>query len=225
MVIPGYLDGFTPEVDPSTVFDASGWLDEAAFWPAFLLAAGGARDAPAAFDADLADVDAMLDELQRLDRWPAFALSVGDRHTIHLIWRNFDEDMGLDYVLIGAGDESSIVLAALEGSFVGPAWSWRELLDLAEQPGTHRSAAERLLLLLPATGDADLPSTAVEVVADAVTAVGGIRNQVKVARQLLAASSRFWGAPPWHRRDGVSVCLGEYSVRGDREIAVALGLH
>ncbi len=167
----------------------------------------------------------MLDELQRLDQWPGFALSVGDRHTIHLIWRNFDEDMGLDYVLIGAGYESSIVVAALEGSFIGPAWSWPELLDLAEQPDRHRSASERLLLLLPAMGDADLPSTAVEVVAGAVTAVGGSRNQVEVARQLLAATSRFWGAPQWQRGDGVSVCLGEYSVRGSLRIAVALGLH
>ncbi len=214
-----------PEVDPGTIFDASGWLDDATFWPAHLLAAGGARDAPASFDVDLADVDAVLDELQRMDRWPAFAVSVGDRNNINLIWRNFDEDMGIDYVLTGEGFESSLVVAALEGGFVGPAWSWRELLDLAEQPDTRRSTAERLLILLPALGDADLPSTAVDVVADAVTAVGGSRNQIDIARQLLAASGRYWGATHWFRRNGVSVCLGEHSLRGDPRIAVALGLH
>ena len=225
VIIPGYMDGSTPEVHPATVFDASGWLEDATFWPAHLLAAAGARDAPASFDVDLADVDAMLDELQRMDRWPAFGVSVGDQNNIYLIWRNFDEDIGIDYVLAGEGFESSVVVAALEGHFVGPAWSWRELLDLAEQPDTRRSTAERLLILLPALGDADLPAAALDVVADAITAVGGSRNQIEIARQLLSASSRFWGAPLWLRRDGVSVCLGRHSLRGDPRIAVALGLH
>jgi hypothetical protein len=224
MIIPGYLDGFIPDVDPSTVVDATGWLDDPTFWPAHLLTVGGAKDAPGAFDVDLADLDAMLDELQRPDRWPAFTLSVGDRHEIHLIWRNFDGDAGADYLITRPGSDTSIVVAALEGHFIGPAWSWRELLTIAGRPDPRRSVAERLLILLPAMGDTDLPPAAVTLVAAAVTAVGGSRNQVEVARQLLAAGGRFWGATPWHHRDGISICLGGHSRRGDRRIAEALGL-
>ncbi|WP_164842667.1 hypothetical protein [Actinoplanes solisilvae] len=47
---------------------------------------------------------------------------------------------------------------------------------VAAQTDSERTQAERLLLLLPAVGDADLPLDAEESVATAFTEVGGRRE-------------------------------------------------
>ena len=58
--------------------------------------------------------------------------------------------------------------------------------------------AAGVLLLLPAVGDADLPHDAEELVAAAVTAVGGEwRYRREVAGGPMTASRRFWDAPAW----------------------------
>lgn len=63
VIIPGYLDGYQPAVDPATLLDATAWLDQPAVSPALLRALGGARTAIDAFDVDPAEIDAPLDQL------------------------------------------------------------------------------------------------------------------------------------------------------------------
>ncbi|BCJ67617.1 hypothetical protein GCM10009779_68590 [Polymorphospora rubra] len=70
VTLPGYLDGYQPPVDASVLVDATAWLDDPVFWPALLWSVGGSPTAVEGFDVDPADVDAMLSEMHRPDRWP-----------------------------------------------------------------------------------------------------------------------------------------------------------
>ncbi|MEV0397142.1 hypothetical protein [Polymorphospora rubra] len=213
VTLPGYLDGYQPPVDASVLVDATAWLDDPVFWPALLWSVGGSPTAVEGFDVDPADVDAMLSEMHRPDRWPVVSLHLGGGHLAHLVWRNFPDDSGWDYLITLPDADAPVPVAALEGHFRGPALSWRELVTVAGGAGSAPDAARRLLVLLPAMGDAHLPAQATEVVA-ALTALGCQRRQAEIADELLAASGRFWGAAEWGDWDGVPVCLGTHSDRG-----------
>ncbi|SBV24598.1 hypothetical protein GA0070620_0019 [Micromonospora krabiensis] len=228
-MLPGYLDGFRPAPDPSTLFDATAWLDKPAVWPALLWAVGGASTAVDAFDIDPADTDVMLTQLSMPDRWPVFTVDLASGHRIHLVWRNFDGDAGWDYMLAGDAFDGPVPLAMLEGHFRGPGLSWPELVVVADQGAATLDWAQRLLLVLPALGDIDLPAEAAEIVAGAITAVGAIRRRQDVAGELLAASRRFWGMQQWADRDGAPTCLGQHSFRGagasiEHRLAIAAAL-
>lgn len=204
MSLRRYLSDFHPPVDESVLTDASSWIADGPFWPAFLLSVGGSRTAAVAFDADPADLEAYVEKLHHPDCWPYVVLRLAFGYRLHGLFRNFEGDAGWDYLLQPAGADTVITLAALEGHFRGPAYSWPDLVLVANQPDPTRSAAERLLLLVPAMGDTNLPDDAEQVIAAAIDAVGGRqRYQRKVSRELLAASRRFWGArgpatPPDH---------------------------
>jgi hypothetical protein len=190
-----YLSEFEPSVDDSVLTDASSWVANDLFWPAFLFSVGGSETAAVAFAADPADVEAYVEELHHPDSWPFIVLPLASGHRLYVVFRNFEGDAGWDYLLQPAGTDTVVTLAALEGHFRGPAYSWRDLVLVANQRDSTRSAAERLLLLLPAMGDADLPVAAEQSIAAAFVAVGGHpRYQREVSRELLDASRRFWGA-------------------------------
>ncbi|MFG2047594.1 hypothetical protein ACGFIW_09210 [Micromonospora sp. NPDC048935] len=213
MPLLGYLDGFQPPVAASVLVDATPWLDDPLFWPAFLLAPGGSSTAAAAFDADPADVEDYVSALHQHDTWPVISLDLAQGHRMHVLFRNFDGDSGWDYLVQPVGSDTAITAAALEGGFQGPALSWAELVRTASRPDLGRSPTERLLLLLPAVGDSGIPPEAQDVVTSAVTAVGATHRPDDVARELLRASQRFWGGCSWGERDGVPVCLGVHSPR------------
>lgn len=209
-VLPGYLDDFEPPVDPAALVEATAWLDEPWFWPAFLATVGTSPSALTAFERDPADVKRDSHVLRRTDAWPVVTLPLGHGHRLHLVWRNFDGEAGVDYLLAPRATDASFELATLEGHFRGPAFSWPEVLSLAASG--PRRPAERLLLLLPAYGDAATPETAVEVVAAALTDVGAVRDQPRMAADLLGRH-HFWGAPAWVEDDGLSICRNGSSIR------------
>lgn len=173
MSLQRYLSGFRPPVDASVLTEAALWLDDRLFWPAFLYSIGGSPTAPIAFDVDPADVEEYTEGLHDPDSWPFLTVQLARGHCLYILFRNFDGDSGWDYLLQPAGSDTVMTLAALEGCFQGPALSWPGLLVAAGQPDPARSRAERILLLLPALGDAGLPHDAEELVATAFTAVGG----------------------------------------------------
>ncbi|MBQ1028383.1 hypothetical protein [Micromonospora sp. C95] len=214
MSLRRYLSGFRPSVDESVLTEPALWLNDRLFWPAFLLSFGGSDIAAIAFDIDPAEVEEYAAELHDPNRWPFLILPLARGHRLYILFRNFEDDSGWDYLLQPADSDTVITLAALEGSFQGPGLSWPELLVTAGQPDPARTQAERLLLLLPAVGDADLPHDAKELVATAVVAVGGEqRYRRQVAGELLTASRRFWGAPAWTEQGDRHVCLGSHSPR------------
>jgi hypothetical protein len=208
-----YLSSFHPAVDESVLSLLGPELDDL-FWPAFLLTVGGSRTAATAFDVDPADVEEYAEELHHPDSWPFLTVQLAGEHRLHLLFRNFEGDSGWDYLLQPAGSDSVVTLAALEGGFQGPGLAWPELLVAAAQVDSARTPAERLLLLLPAVGDVDLPSDAEELVATAFTEIGGSREyRHTLAGELLAASRRFWGAPTWIQYEDFYVCPGSHSPR------------
>ncbi|MEU7756419.1 hypothetical protein AB0B57_13150 [Micromonospora sp. NPDC049101] len=213
MPLRGYLDGFQPPVAASVLVDATPWLDDPLFWPAFLLAPGGSTTAAAAFGTDPADVADYVSALHQHDTWPVISLDLARGHRLHILFRNFDGDSGWDYLVQPVGSDAAITAAALEGGFQGPALSWAELVRTASQPDSMRSPAERLLLLLPGVGDSGIPPEALDVVTSAVVAVGAKHRPDDVARELLRASHRFWGDCAWGERGDLPVCLGIHSPR------------
>ncbi|MDZ5443062.1 hypothetical protein U2F26_10010 [Micromonospora sp. 4G57] len=84
---------------------------------------------------------------------------------------------------------------------------------VARQSDPQHSDQERLLLLLPAMADANASSDAAEVVAAAVTAIGGSDLQDQVAVELLSANGRYWGVCAWTDSQGFRTCLGPHSNR------------
>jgi hypothetical protein len=124
MIIEGYLDGFEPPFEASPMIAAGAMITRPAFWPAFLHTVGGSQSAPLAFDIDLADVSALIDELLNPEAWPVFSMRLHRGHLLHIVMRNFSGDAGIDYVLAPAGGGQHIPLAAMEGHFRGPAASW-----------------------------------------------------------------------------------------------------
>lgn len=75
--------------------------------------------------------------------------------------RNLADDAGTIYVVSHAEWDRHRHLATVGGHQAGPGLSWRELVQIAGTPdldaaGIHAPHA-RLLLVLPALGDGDLP--------------------------------------------------------------------
>lgn len=215
MLLAAHLDDFHPPVDPSPLVPATGWLaEDPACWPVFLYMMGGSTAAVDAFDVDAGELDAMLATMERLDQWPVFTVDLGAGNRVHLVLRNFDGDLGLDYLLTGSWLDGYIRLASIEGSFFGPAFTWPEIIAASQRPDEDLSPAERLLLLLPGMSDEAMPHDATEIVADAVTAVGGRRRQREIADGLLRMKNGFWGHTAWSESGGVPVDVGRYATRG-----------
>jgi hypothetical protein len=87
------------------------------FWPAFLRTIGGAASAPDGFDADLAGLDVLIDELCNPVRWPVFTLPLGNHTRLRIVMRNHPDDAGVDYLFDRGEDAPVLRLAALEGHF------------------------------------------------------------------------------------------------------------
>jgi hypothetical protein len=135
-------------------------------------------------------------------------------------------------------------LASVEGHFVGPGLSWAEAVAIASQgpelrsksgtsaggndvgaDGTVWDADVRLLLLLPAVGDTDVPDRAATTrIASALDAVGLAHKAAKsILDQII--DSPFWGETTWRALDDsdlrpelhastlLPTCDGQYSPR------------
>lgn len=210
--IPGYVEGFVPAVPDDILVDRTDLVGDPVFWALFLMSTGGADSAAEAFDVDPADISALYEDLGDQDRWPVFTVPVRGGHRVHLVWCNFPDDSGHDYLLSPSDDRPAVPLAHLSGNFRGPGLSWDELVATSQQPDPTLSAAARLLLLLPATGDIATPPTAHDLVAAALTAVGARRHQRAVATELLT-HRHYWPPADWHTTGGVSWCSGQYTYR------------
>jgi hypothetical protein len=90
--LPGYTDA--PLIDGCEV------LDDPLFWPVHLLqyTGGDPDELCAAFDVDEAEIWRSYRRLSDEHRWPAFSISLPSGHLFSLVYRNFKEDSGYDYV-------------------------------------------------------------------------------------------------------------------------------
>jgi hypothetical protein len=207
-MIIGYED------DP--LVDAASMLVDALFWPTYLVSCLSDRLDPAiaeaAFDVDERDLEAYYKRLADPNRWPVFRVGLSDGHEIDIVYRNLPGTHGVDFVLCRPGGEHPLELANLEGHYFGPGLSWPELVATAAFSGAPHGVVEpdaRLLLLLPAFGDADLPSGATARVTAALTSCGAGPAAGALAETLLAG----WRLR-WRQNDvGAVVCNGRHSRR------------
>jgi hypothetical protein len=157
--------------EEAPVFDASAWIDDELFWPAFLLQVGSARTALTAFDVDPADLDSYLDRFENPDRWPVFAVPIGTG-TMYLIVCNLPGDAGIVWVL----DEDAKSAAERDPAPpTGPGLPWSVL---------PREPAQ-LLIALQAAGDDIGAAEASDRVCEALRAVGATDQITELADDLL----------------------------------------
>src|SRR6266536_3345389 len=148
--LPGYTD------DP--LIDGCEALDDPLFWPVHLLqyTGGDPDELCAAFDIDEAEIWRSYRRLSDEHRWPAFSISLPSGHLLSLVYRNFKEDSGYDYHLHHPGWAKPVLLATVEGHYLGPGLCWDELLAVSRSgaiTGATLSAEGHMLLLLPIMAD------------------------------------------------------------------------
>ncbi|MEU8648051.1 hypothetical protein AB0C91_39870 [Streptomyces sp. NPDC048674] len=173
------------------------------FWPAYYVPTwDDFADEPELFGADGADVDAAVDALYGpVDPWPAYRLPLAGGHVLWIVHSNHPEDSGTDYVITHPAWSRSGRPASIEGHFSGPGLSWPELPAVAGSapPGAEGvlDPGTRLLLLLPAFGDADVPTEeAVRRIADALTGAG-MAAEAAPGAAVRFLDHPFWDGPTW----------------------------
>lgn len=94
---------------------------------------------------------------------PVFTVPVADGLSLHVLYENAEDEAGVHYLIHHPDWEHAEFLARDDGHWRGPGLSWTELVGAADNGlpgGTTTDPDTRLLLLLPALGDADLPADA-----------------------------------------------------------------
>ncbi|MFF0445703.1 hypothetical protein ACFYT4_04635 [Streptomyces sp. NPDC004609] len=205
--IPGYEGG--------PLVQGSAYLDDPLFWPVHLGTCLRGEDAQrAAFGADW---DAAMDVYRAVSaehEWPVFDVPLHSGHTIYVVYRNYEDERGVDYLIHHPAWPEAETLAVDDGHFMGPGMAWPELLSAARQAasGGVDAADARLLLLFPTLGDAHLPDDAAVALTAALTALTVIEEPAEVARMLLENQGQ-WAPAHWAPRDGVWINYGGHSYR------------
>ncbi|MEU6488583.1 hypothetical protein [Streptomyces sp. NPDC046887] len=232
--VPGY-DGAIPGHERSTPSRPGGipgydggplthhpeYLDEPLFWLGHLgsCAAHDPQAQELLFGADYEAAEAFHGRLWERADWPVFTVPLAAGHRLHIVYRTLEGDGGIDYLLHHPSWPEAELLASDDGHFSGPGLSWPELAEAAgsELPGGCTGDPDaRLLLLLPALGDHDIPEAAVARLAAALRARTGTQAPPEeVATALLAGQGRP-GPAVWTvygDGEGVRVNDGAYSRR------------
>ncbi|WP_329254289.1 hypothetical protein OG223_28095 [Streptomyces sp. NBC_01478] len=205
--IPGYEGG--------PLVEGGGHLDNPLFWPVHLGSCLRGEDAQrAAFGADWDAAMRLYNVLSAEKEWPTFSVPLRSGHTIHIVYRNYDGDRGVDYLIHHPTWPSAEILAVVDGHFMGPGLGWPELLSAASQQsakgvGDHDS---RLLLLFPALGDAQLPDDAAIALTTALRTLTWIEEPADVA-SLLLENQGHWAPAYWTSANGVRINDGSHSYR------------
>lgn len=205
--IPGYEDG--------PLVARSDYLDDPLFWPVHLGACLRGEDAQrAAFGADWDAATELYRGLSAVHEWPVFSVPLRSGHTIYVVYRNFDGDRGVDYLIHHPAWPAAETLAVVDGHFMGPGTAWPELLSVARQPAPEGlvDTDARLLLLFPTLGDAGLPDDAAVPLTAALAALTVIEEPVVVAGKLLE-NQGLWESAHWTSADGVWINDGGHSYR------------
>ncbi|GAA3181963.1 hypothetical protein [Nonomuraea roseoviolacea] len=202
--------------------ESSHLLSDPVFWAlhSCQIGADGLDDLEEAFGVDIVYAEELHGRVFDHDHWPVFTVPLRSTSNIHIVYRNLDGDMGLDYVLTHPGWPHDLHLATVDGNFIGPGLSWPELITIANRPPTSGretllDPASRLLILLPALGDADLPDTAVPTVAAALSELTTSPQPARIAETLLRPNNHaYWEPATWQQlSNGAMVCDEPHSRR------------
>ncbi|MCZ7423846.1 hypothetical protein O7605_30505 [Verrucosispora sp. WMMA2121] len=199
------------------LIDGASMLQDFLFWPTYLSATMAPHRDSLVTEAFAVDVAACFEYFDRLtdpDEWPVFRISLRDGYEIDLVYWNEPDDNSTEFVLRRSGQNSKLVLASVGGHEFRPGMSWPELVAAANLSGDPHGIVEphaRLLLLLPAFGDADLPADANGMVAAALRSCGAGVGAGELAAYMLRQPERW---PRWRSDvNGALVCDGRHSRR------------
>lgn len=131
-----------------------------------------------------------------------------------MISRNVPGAGNAEYILCRPGGQHPLELAVIGGHEFRPGLSWPELVAAATWSGASFGVVEpddRLLLLLAAFGDPDLPADATATLTDALTKCGAGSRAGDFAEWVLHGPDHW---PQWRQQtDGALVSIGRYSRR------------
>lgn len=225
MIISGYAKGFPDSVEVDRLlYDGSELVREREFWAAHFLSQS-MEDEDLLIDVWGIEPGALRGMQARLSdqsAWPVFQCSLGGEARLVVVYRNVEDDAGVDYLLVPGADRDCIRIATLEGEYEGPGISWLELLGVSRTPSNSFLQAEILLLFAPMLGDVEAAgSIGLDALAQAVQSCGGAGDAESVA-SAIAAENLQWEPAQWYTTDaGLRVCNAESSPRNP-ESPVAL---
>jgi hypothetical protein len=201
MDLGGYQNLFEgdPGLDVAALLTDGGHiLAKPGFWACYLrtLMIPDPEDRLAA--AWRADADDDLFDYIDPDRWEVLRVGLRDGAGLAVVFRNLDEDGGVDYLVLPGGGAEAIPIAAIDGHQTGPGLSWPELAGIAARQADPVRRAQALLLLAPAFGDAaaDNPE-AVALITGAMRTLGATGDVETAAAMLVSDEVDFWGHVAW----------------------------
>jgi hypothetical protein len=217
MELPGYDD-------EDLCYDGEALLRRPGYFAVHLLQAAdlGLDELTDVFGLDPDEVSSADAEIRSSEAWPVLQVPLRDGARIAVVWRNYEDDAGVDYLLLPAGGAKAITLAVLDGHQFGPGISWPELRAVAGRAADPVRAAQILVLLAPMMADAAAGEDAVADLAVALRAVGVTGDAEELARMLVEEHALF-EPEHWHAgEDGVTVCDGELSFRNPAQPRIAM---
>ncbi|MFF3918432.1 hypothetical protein ACFYZB_34115 [Streptomyces sp. NPDC001852] len=202
-------------------------LDEKLFWMGHLYSCCGSGEAGRLlFGPGYAWVDhrAYWQRLWQRADWPAFTVPLAAGHRLHVVYRTVPEEAGVDYLVTHPSWARAELLARDDRHFMGPGLSWPELVAAADNGlpgGTTTNPHTRLLLLLPAFGDAAAPHEAVDRLAAALSSRLSLQDVDSLAEAMLEKQG-LAGRVRWATtEDGGRTNDGRYSFRNpDNDFAL-----
>ncbi|GAX53928.1 hypothetical protein [Streptomyces olivochromogenes] len=218
--IPEYLDDCELVAGEDLAHDPAFWLAHV------LLMVGDPGEKPERYGVEASAYEEMVDRLGDPEQpWPVLRVPFDGGHTAHAVYANFEDMNNVDFFVRHPAWGRLGFLGDCGADEAGPGLSWAELTTLAAstQDGDEglSDASQRLLLLLPMLGDADMPSEAPAVVSRAL-AHCGIRADAadELAAALLPDQA---DGPRWivTGDSPIAVCSSPYS---PRQVPIALGI-
>ncbi|MDG4859056.1 hypothetical protein P8605_12975 [Streptomyces sp. T-3] len=205
--IPGY--------DGGPLVQGDAYLSNPLFWPVHLGACLRGEEAQrAAFGADWDAAMALCRVVSAETEWPVFSVPLPSGHTIRVVYRNFEGEGGVDYLIHHQTWPEAETLAVVDGHFMGPGISWPELLRAARRPAAEGidDTGARLLLLFPALGDADIPDEATGPLTAALATLTVIEEPAEVA-DILVKNQGLWTSAHWRKEGRAWINDGGHSYR------------
>ena len=212
----GYFETFHPAdgAPPPTqalLYHAWSLTGRRGFWPAHFYDVIDDEDLLAdAWRVGLDVVEETATLLTDPGAWPLFEIELGDGAGLAVIYRNLEDELGIDYLVSAGRDGGWIEIASIEGHFRGPGLSWPEAIRVSHRQRPE-DQARTLLLLAPILGDVEAEQN-LDAIADAIRACGGA-GDVETLASLLASENRYFEAARWSTTPDGSMCDGYYARR------------
>ncbi|GGN61856.1 hypothetical protein GCM10011579_028560 [Streptomyces albiflavescens] len=202
---------------------------EPAFWLAhLLLTVGDPSEDPERYGVGTSAYEEMVERLGNPEEpWPVLRVPFDGGHTAYVVYANFEDLNNVDFFVRHPEWGRLGYLGQYGADEASPGLSWTELTVLAEAAQDKREGltdgSQRLLLLLPMLGDADMPSEARPMVAQALSRCGIRSDAADELATALLGEQEPDGEPRWTvtTDNPIAVCSSSNS---PRRIPLALGI-